>query len=107
MKYILGFVAIAVYYATGMLLGLIESVVISLGWEWFAVPLGAPEIPLAHVFGLAIVISLLTIATPHSDKEQGFLDALAEGFGRQVSCLIRVGFAALGLLIVSQWAIGA
>lgn len=38
----------------------IEATTLAFMWAWFAVPVGLPAIGKAHVFGLALIVSLAT-----------------------------------------------
>lgn len=50
-------------------LALLDGVVLLALWRWFAVPLGAPNVGLAHAIGLGALISLATHQTILNDLD--------------------------------------
>lgn len=49
--------------------------VVATFWGWFVVPLGAPDIGLAHAYGLAILVGM--VAKRHTKDERSVLEAFA------------------------------
>jgi hypothetical protein len=61
------FVASLIWLA---LASLVDGWVLSLFWKWFAVPMGAPGIGVAHAIGIAVLVRLLTHHTDLKDDDQ-------------------------------------
>lgn len=38
-------------------------------WAWFAVPLGAPTVSMAHAYGLSLLLRTFTYQVQHTDVE--------------------------------------
>jgi hypothetical protein len=43
---------------------------LSVLWRWFLLPLGLPDLTLPHLFGVALVVSYMTVSTPARKKDQ-------------------------------------
>ncbi len=73
MKYsileILGYVVLVpVVLALIILLGLYYSWALQILWTWFLVPIGLPNVTIAHMFGIAMFKGLLFAKYAKSDK---------------------------------------
>jgi len=51
---------------------------ILLYWKWFAVPLGAPAITIAHAIGLDVLVSSFVSRSSHEDIRGKFWEKLIE-----------------------------
>jgi len=59
-----------------------SAVAVTLGWSWFVVPFGLPEIGYAHALGISGLMSLLTYHGSPEAKGKKFTDAVIEGYIR-------------------------
>lgn len=74
-------------------LALYTAWVAHLLWRWFVVPLGAPEIGMAHVYGLMLLVRLTTyqgsdVATEKGEVLQGVVTKAIEGVFFATLCLL-------------------
>jgi hypothetical protein len=67
-------------------------------WEWFARPLGAPAIDMAHAIGLSVLIQMLNPGAMPADTEDD------EDFVKIIvwSLVVRPGFA-FGIGAAAHW----
>lgn len=64
-----------------VLLGFFGAVVIRAYWGWFIVPLNVPPIGLAHAYGLAMFVRMMTWqVTAPKREDMGLAAALLAGF---------------------------
>lgn len=70
---VMGIGSIVGLMAFGMAASVLWALVIWHLWGWFAVPLGAPILGLAHVWGLMILKGILTFRQPAEGEKQDWL----------------------------------
>ena len=71
------------------------TLVLSVLWRWFLLPLGLPELSLPHLYGVAIIVSLLTIETPKPDSDGDPISAVIAG--------IFMSLFRLGIVLAAGW----
>lgn len=74
-----------------------KGFVLSRLWGYFVVPLGVPEIGIAHAFGLALVVSMFTPTPSGKDKDS------EEGMGERVIRAIFMSFGVPALILLIGW----
>lgn len=72
---------------------LLTGWVASMGWAWFVVPLGAPQIGAAHAMGLASVVGVMTLG--HASDKRASDQPLARLVGTALGLLLALGYMAL------------
>ena len=65
-------------------------------WLWFAVPLGAPRIGVAHMMGLALIVSMYRYTGPENSGGKDTDDG-ADLFGKFIARAFFVPLFGLGL----------
>lgn len=76
---------------------LLDAAVLATLWRWFAVPLGAPAVGLAHMVGIATLVGLGThqfVPTAGMDNRERAVGAIADGLVAPTFALL-VGWIAL------------
>jgi len=75
-------------------LAILRGFVLSILWQWFALPLGLPEIGVAHAIGIALIVAML--AHQHSHEKQESDDPMAS---------VLAGFLSTLLFLLVGWII--
>ena len=71
-----------------------HGLAISIMWGWFVVPLGMPSLSIAHAFGLALLLRMVSTRMPKSDD-------------RDWRALIAASIAAPWLVVGVGWIVNA
>jgi hypothetical protein len=72
--------AILIFVAIIVPLSIWNGFVLEIMWGWFAVPLGAPDITVAHAIGIALLVQMFVSHTSKSDDKSSFLSTILTGF---------------------------
>lgn len=51
-------------------IGLYRAWVLTVMWMWFIVPLGLPEIGIAHAWGISMAIGMLTVSHVYKEDKE-------------------------------------
>lgn len=62
-------VTVAVFVGITVLASLFNGWALSVLWGWFLVPLGLPQIGMAHAIGIGLLVGFLTKTHLHAEKE--------------------------------------
>ena len=76
---------------------LIRAYVLAQCWRWFAVPLGAPSIGMAHAYGLAMLALFATYMWPTTDRD------IIESAGGKREADSDESAAYIGFVVVKHW----
>ena len=74
------FFAILILVVVIVPLSIWRGFVLEIMWGWFAVPLGAPDIDIAHAIGIALLIGMFLSHTPKSDDDSPTISTILTGF---------------------------
>lgn len=69
-------------FASLVAMAFYSAIALTLGWSWFVVPFGLPDIGYAHALGISGLMSLLTYHRSPSEKGKSFTESVIEGFIR-------------------------
>lgn len=87
-------------------MGLVRGFVLSYLWAWFIVPLGAPQIGIAHAIGLSLLVGMFTSNLKRDDEKVEGADALAK-IGSILAKVFGQALFVLGLGYMLSWIVAA